>query len=297
MTFIFSINETGPYNAEQLENIRIALQYAGSIVQDAYQFERDINVEVYFLDLEDSGGGANGGTTGVYPINEVLYPNSLAKHDFTAQEWHANAPKYDIRIRFCVSENWYFGTDGNINNEQEDLVTYAVHEIHHGLGWQIPPMHLEGGGGDGPLRIVREPSSPIDVFEKFLCFKTTEDDYCPVAPYLLVEDTGLSVNEKANRQMKLARIFQSNNLYFCAGGTYIKLYAPIPYEFGANAVHIDFGEEENSVMEPYSTPTNAVQHWIGPTTRKIVNHMRNFHQGPPQECDCDKEPKMAPNTY
>lgn len=92
----FSITERGPYNPEELAHITATLQYAGSIVQDAYEFERDISVQVQFFDFWQSGGGANGGAAGVYTINETSYPNALAKQNFSAEEWaEKNYLQYD----------------------------------------------------------------------------------------------------------------------------------------------------------------------------------------------------------
>jgi len=64
---------------------------------------------------------------------------------------------------------------------------------------------------------------------------------------------------------------------------------------GASVTHVDFDEDEDSVMEPYSTLTNYVQHEITPITQQIVNYMKDFDQSPPNECDCDSgdEPEMG----
>ena len=47
-----------------------------------------------------------------------------------------NGPKdADIICSINSSADWYFGTNGNTPNSKYDLVTVALHEITHGLGF------------------------------------------------------------------------------------------------------------------------------------------------------------------
>jgi len=99
-----------------------------------------------------------------------------------------------------------------------------VHELHHGLGWDVIHLTREGGENGEPEKLVR-PVHPILCYEKFVCFRTTSGILCPIEPYLVQDATGMSADEITRRQEKLASILQSNNLFFCAGNTVTKLYA------------------------------------------------------------------------
>jgi len=53
MTFLFTITKTGNYSQEELAQITTVLQRGGEIVQNVYNFERDISVNVVFQNMED----------------------------------------------------------------------------------------------------------------------------------------------------------------------------------------------------------------------------------------------------
>lgn len=107
MPFRFYITEEGPYNAAQLANVRAALEFAGEKVQNTYQFEREITVDVKFENMANYGGGARGNPLLLRLINGVVYPTSIAKQGFSEEEWNSwveEAPhrsKRDIGITFC----------------------------------------------------------------------------------------------------------------------------------------------------------------------------------------------------
>jgi len=301
MTFKFTTTEWGPYEPHEEARIDRALKEAGRIVEDTYKFRKDIFVNVQWVDLADRGGGANGGPTSVDNINEALYPSALAKQHYTEEEWlRKDPPKFDIRINFDFKTQWYFGLDKDTYDTECDFLTIAVHEIHHGLGWSMPFTEVVAGMDGAKSRLVRRASDPYDAYEKFLCFKTTDGDLCPVAPYLLVNSEGLTEDEKRSRQEKLLQIYQGKNLYFIAGDTPIRLYTPDNFRYGTSISHIDFGVEKDSVMEPYTTDTNRIQHTIGPRTQQVVNWLRKIYTLPPDPCECDKEPligKRKPIKY
>jgi len=301
MPFTFDISEEGPYTEAQLANVKNALQYAGSIVQNTYRFERDISVDVQFEDMDNDGGGARGTALQVVSLNNAIYPTSLAKLNCSEEDWQKwveEKPERsvpDIEITFDTMTDWYTGTDGNVSDGQYDFVSYAVHELHHGIGWLTVVMDKEGGEDGEPERLVRKPVDPLLCFEKYLCFLTATGHYCPIAPYLLVNDAGTDDGEKTRREVMLARILQSNNVYFSAGeNNNIRLYAPTVYEEGSSICHIDYDVDPNGVMEPCDTDIQ-VKHEIGTREQQIVTYLMDSDHAAPPECSGDDLPEMAPD--
>src|SRR5690606_6976206 len=94
-----------------------------------------------------------GYSTQVSPIfyNDKFYPASLANVLIGSDQ---NGSNPEIDITFNSNFNWYIGIDGNTPADKYDLVTTALHEIGHGLGWdgtitcnEIQPNVWEGEWG------------------------------------------------------------------------------------------------------------------------------------------------------
>jgi len=112
MPFKFIITKSWPCNEEQKSRIMKALQYAGDIVQNTYQFEREITVRVKLEDLSKQGGGALTKWNFLFPIKGANYPSALAKQYHSVDDWNrweqqTTAWKgYDIEIDICNKTNY-----------------------------------------------------------------------------------------------------------------------------------------------------------------------------------------------
>jgi len=86
MPFTYHYTKRGAYSIEQLNAIKPALEKAANIVQNAYQFDRDISVQIKIEDLSRDGGGvraiATSTTDATCGINHAYYPPALAKFNF-----------------------------------------------------------------------------------------------------------------------------------------------------------------------------------------------------------------------
>ena len=67
------------------------------------------------------------------PLNSVYYPIALVEK-LMGKEMNGSK-EADIICTINNSADWYFGTNGNTPESKYDLVTVALHEITHGLGF------------------------------------------------------------------------------------------------------------------------------------------------------------------
>jgi len=298
MPFRFTITKPWNYTPGKLAEITTALEFAGNKVQNAYEFEHDIYVDVQFVNLSNTGAAARSGPTGMLGINDASYPFAIAKQRISTDQWERLrqniVPEYDIEMEICYNTPWYLGTDQNKAGPELDMVSTIVHELHHGLGWLTPYMEIEGGEDGEAYRIVRENKFPINAFEKFLCYRTSSGKICPISDHYINYNTRMDAVEKARREETLATILQSNDVFFYDGNSEIRVYAPAKFSFGSSIIHIDFGVEPDGVMEPFITDGNAEQHEIGTLQQQITTHMRNPNLPGPDSCDCKELPVEKP---
>ena len=120
------------------EDARKAFQYAVSIWEDLIYSPVTINVEARW---ESMTGNvlAIGKPSQFFQnfdgalVSNVYYPITLAEKLSGKEITGADAP--DITCSLNKNIDWYLGTDGNTPGDKYDLVTAALHEITHGLGF------------------------------------------------------------------------------------------------------------------------------------------------------------------
>ena len=247
----------------------MAIQHAADIWGGILVSDVPIKVSVSWTPL---GGAALG----------VTFPNG--RKDFTdapvPATWYAtalansiagvelNPGEDDINIYLNSGTNWYLGLDGNTPAGQYDLVSVALHEFGHGIGFVglAKKVGSEGSfgllqqGDFGPL-ITTFPWPDQDtlpgIFDRFLTSTAN-------GPLAVLDNPG----------PLLGTAFTSNQVYFngaytmaANGGASSRIYAPATFALGSSCVHLNEATypagNANELMTPFSSAGDA-NHWPGP---------------------------------
>ncbi|MGY2131210.1 T9SS type A sorting domain-containing protein [Hymenobacter sp. HD11105] len=219
---------------------------------------------------------ASAGTTEVFrnipgaPKSDVWYPIALAEK-ITGQ--NLNAPTaFDINATFNSSINWYLGLDGRPAANQYDLVTIALHELGHGLGFQASATYTDPPPATGALGSLTGSGFPY-------VFST----YIENGPGQRLASNRLFVSPSTALGQQLI----SNDLYFNSplanavnGNNRPRLFAPSPWDQGSSISHLDEATypagNPNSLMSPQVGATEVIQN-PGPITLRMFDEMGWFN--------------------
>lgn len=166
------------------------------------------------------------------------------------------AAQADMLVTINSAKPWSYTTDGKPVSGQYDLVTVAIHEIGHGLGFIGTPRYNNSIG---------ELGNPPFIYDRFV-----------------VDWSGnplLDENAYTNPSTELGDAFTGGALRFedqasTDGPTH--LYAPAIFSSGTSYAHLDYAAYPpgsiNSSMNPFVS-TAEVQHRPGPATCNMLQSM------------------------
>jgi hypothetical protein len=205
------------------------MDYAASILASVLPSGTHITIKAYWQKLTISGVLAQSSTTGYVFGSSIdafnpyaFYPVSLAEK-ISGKSLNRDADG-DVSLFVNSSVNWYLGTDGRTSTLRYDLVTVAIHEIIHGLGF-FDSMDITSGTGYYGINGV-----PLiyDTFVENLAGKKLTDTLSFTNPSVAIK-TALT----------------SGQLYFNGpleknySGGRVRLYAPQTFETGSSVAHLD----------------------------------------------------------
>ena len=171
------------------------------------------------------------------PYSNIWYPTPLAE---ALSGKDLNSGDYDINVTLNSNINWYYGTDAKAQAGKYDLITVAMHEIAHGLGFSssMEVINSDTQGQYGQ-------SGSAYVYDAFM-----QD-----SQKIKLTNTGIY----GNPSLDLKKSLTSNALYFGLKNNKFanilpRLYAPSPFKDGVSFSHFDENTYPsgsiNSLMSP-----------------------------------------------
>lgn len=181
------------------------------------------------------------------PFADTYYASALAN----ALVGSDLSPQSDLSCSFNSGANWYYGTDGQTTAGHYDLVTAALHELGHGIGFIGSAYYTNGFGFIGTA------NTPY-AYDQF----TETGDSIPLL-------------DLPNGSITLGNALTSDALYWNGlggnegvGGGRPRLNAPESYQAGASYSHLNESTYPvgsiNSLMTPALNSAEA-NHNPGPT--------------------------------
>ncbi len=207
-----------------------------------------------------SGSGSEVNFIGA-PEPDTYYSRSLAN----ALRGEDLDPSYhDMNITYNSIYPYYFGTDGNPDEDEYDFVTLALHEIGHGLNFSgIVYYNTETGEG-----FIGSDSGYHSRYDDFMYFYDRDEvKLIPLTSY-----TSPSV-ELGTKLRSEDLYFLGENAIIANGGESVKMYAPVVWKPGSSYVHLDyetFKDDPNNSLMVYAMSDGYANHDSGAVTRGLL---------------------------
>lgn len=247
-------------------NAKTAFDYAVSLWEKTINSTQPIRIEATWKAL--SGNTlAQTGTTQISknfvgaPYTNVWYPIALAEA-ISKRELNRTDIKYEIQVNLNSNINWYYGTDAKAQTGRFDLVTVALHEIAHGLGFsstfEVIQNNTQGQWGT---------NGSAYIYDLFVLDNQNKQ---------LTNTTNYP-----NPSTGLRNVLTGGNLFFGLKepkfkNALPKLHAPSTYLEGVSISHFDESTypvgNPNSLMSP-NIRAAEVNHNIGEILRFVLYEM------------------------
>ena len=257
-------------------NAQAAFSYAASIWASILISAVPITVDACWSNNLSTGVLGHGGAQGFWrntpnlPLTNTWYPIALVNKYYGADY---DPIKNDIYIAYSSSYNWYYGTNGATPAGQLDLVSVAMHEMAHGLGFTgfvrvddgIGTAECNGVSGNGCWGLATGYPSIYDRYTQ----DTGSNNLINTAVY-------------ANPSAALGNALKSGAVYFSGananaanGGSRVRLYAPATWSPGSSYAHLDYNTFANTPnrLMVYAMSSGASIHDPGPVTVGIMKDL------------------------
>ena len=230
------------------ENAKSAFLYAISMYENLITSTVPIVVQVKW---ESMGGNAlsqcapssfyknfNGAR-----LSDVYYPVALVEK-LAQREMNGSEP--DIVCSFNSNIDWYYGTNGDAPSNQYDLVTVAMHELIHGLGF-VGFFDIDNGVGD-----LKNSNGLPSIYDVYIYNNLNKQ---------LANSSNFNAPSAA-----LKNVLQSDNLVIKGtdGKDKQKIYAPNKWNSGSSIYHYSesgFAKgDANALMSPYLFKGESIHH-------------------------------------
>jgi hypothetical protein len=249
---------------------KTAIEYAVSILETMLPADAKLTINASWEKISTSGILAQSSITGYaggWAINAIdplcLYPVALAEK-IAGKSLNSDSDG-DITLTVNSSVNWYLGTDGQTPVRMYDLVTVALHEICHGLGF------YQSFSSDDTIGSYGISSFPM-IYDTFV----ENLDGNRLIDTLKIKNNSADLrNQLISNQIffngPLLRQYSNSVNYTILRA---KLFAPVSWDKGSSISHLDESAtlQENSLMTPYINFGEAI-HDPGKYTFSILGDM------------------------
>lgn len=249
---------------------KAAMEYAKSILEKLLPADTKFTVLATWEKISTAGVLAQSSITGyaggwgIDALNPLsIYPVALAEK--IAGESLNTDPDGDITLSVNSSINWYLGTDGQVPAQKYDLITVALHELCHGLGFfdSFTTGTTLGSWGIGSIPLI------YDTFvENFSGNGLTDTlKFLNNSAELRSQLTGNQVYFNGPLLKAYSKSVNYSNLR-------AKLYAPSTWDAGSSISHLDETAtlKMNSLMTPFVDLQEAI-HDPGKYTFSILGDL------------------------
>jgi hypothetical protein len=226
-----------------------AIEYAASILRAMLPADTKITINASWDKITTAGVLAQSTITGYADGSGINALNPLSFYPIALAEKIGGISlnedvQGDITLSVNNSINWYLGTDGRTPVQKYDLVTVALHEICHGLGFydSFSTDATNGSWGIGSLPLI------YDTFvENFNGNRLTDTlKFLNNSATLKNQLTGNQVYFNGPLLTAYSKSINYTNLR-------AKLYAPVTWDAGSSISHLDEAAtlQVNSLMTPF----------------------------------------------
>ncbi|MBK8340135.1 MAG: hypothetical protein IPK99_09170 [Flavobacteriales bacterium] len=170
------------------------------------------------------------------PVAAAWYPTALA-NAITGSEQNPGENDIDVFLNNGLNIEWYSALDGNPGGGQYDLVSVALHELGHGLGFVGLAKKVGTEGSFGLLQM--SDFSPLTT-----SFPWPELDTLPgIFDHFLQAPTLEMLVDVPNPSFPLGSFLTCNQIKWngpqgllASGGTDIRIYSPGTFALGSSCV-------------------------------------------------------------
>jgi hypothetical protein len=233
---VYALDIVPTYSGSVPAGIQTAFNYAAgkwnSWVHNSQVGNAETEISVGYQSL---GAGVLGsaGPTWLYGVGDTAYLPTQA-----AQFFGKDPSGIDGTINFGNAFTWYTGTDGNTPAGEYDLVSVALHEIGHQMGFLDTYHEDHKNWGYIPNYGSTEPA--ITLWDKLL---KDEHGHVP-KPYDVESPTSVDVTGSI--------YFTGPEARAANGGLDVPIYAPDSYQAGSSLSHLDEQLPYSNFLMSYS---------------------------------------------
>jgi hypothetical protein len=237
---------------------KAAVEYAASILRTLLPADTRFTINASWEKITTAGILAQSSITNYVGGSVINALNPLSYYPIALAEKIAGKNlnqdiEGDITLAVNSSINWYLGTDGNTPGNKYDLVTVALHEMCHGLGF------FDSFSSDGISGTYGINSIPViyDTFvENLAGNKLTDTLKYPNSSGAL--EGQLVGNQLYFNGPLLSNYTSSNPVRYTS--TRARLYAPSTWDAGSSVSHLDETAtlREDALMTPFINLSEAI---------------------------------------
>ncbi len=255
---VYALDIVPTYSSHVLAGMQTAFNYAAGkwdswILNHQVGEAETIEISVDYKSL-GSGVLGSAGPKWLYGVGDTAYLPTQA-----AQFLGHDPAGVDGTINFGNAFTWYTGTDGNTPAGQYDLVSIALHEIGHQMGFFDTYNETYNDWGYVPNYGSTEPA--ISLWDKLL---RDQNGNVP-KPYDVEDPTSVDVTGSI--------YFTGPQARAANGGLDVPIYAPDPYQPGSSLSHLDEQLPYSDFLMSYSMGSGQSVHNLSAVERGMLEDL------------------------